>query len=321
MQRPRRARRWPRIGRDHASRARPAHPRLFVLARHAESTANTMLALSSDPARPVALTERGRAQARALGAQLANVHIDLAVGTRFQRTQETIGIALDGRRVPVLIEPGLDELRAGDLDGAPMETFWSWRRQHTMSDRLPHGESPDDALRRYASALRRLLARTEPVTLVVLHESALRNIALAADADGSPLPPGAVGNAIPFLFDEHAVSRAATSLDVMAISAQGSPGSRGTVRASEAAGLTTARYGIKAARPSDRSTSLCIADSGSSSPAAANSSAASAGLDRRSAARTSASFPPAEPGVVPAQAHVRPGSQHESQPCRRPHHQ
>ena len=71
---------------------------MFVFARHAESTANTEHALSSDPARPVTLTERGRAQARALGAQLANVHIDLAVGTRFQRTQETIGIALHGRR-------------------------------------------------------------------------------------------------------------------------------------------------------------------------------------------------------------------------------
>jgi broad specificity phosphatase PhoE len=39
-------------------------PRLFVFARHAESTANTAHALSSDPARPVALTERGRTQAK-----------------------------------------------------------------------------------------------------------------------------------------------------------------------------------------------------------------------------------------------------------------
>jgi broad specificity phosphatase PhoE len=164
--------------------------RLFVFARHAESTANTAHAFSSDPARPVALTERGRVQARALGAQLANVNIDLAVGTRFQRTQETIGIALHGRRVPVLIEPGFDELQAGDLDGAPMEAYWSWRRQHTLSDRLPHGESPDDASRRYANALRSLLARTEAVTLVVLHESALCYIALAAGAGESRLPAG-----------------------------------------------------------------------------------------------------------------------------------
>ena len=111
-------------------------PRLFVFARHAESTANTAYALSSDPARPVALTERGRAQAK----------------------------------------------------------------------------GPDDASRRYANALRSLLARTEAVTLVVLHESALREIALVACAGGSPLPAGAVGSAIPFLFDEHAAGRAATRL-------------------------------------------------------------------------------------------------------------
>ena len=190
--------------------------RLFVFARHAESTANTAHVLSTDPARPVPLTERGQAQARALGAQLAHVPIDLAVGTRFLRTHETIDIALHGRHVPVLIEPGFDELRAGDLDGAPIDAYRSWTRQHTLSDRLPQGESPDDALRRYANALRLLLARTETVTLVVLHEFALRNIALAVAPNGSHVPAGPVGNAIPFLFDEHAAGRAAASLDAMA---------------------------------------------------------------------------------------------------------
>jgi broad specificity phosphatase PhoE len=187
--------------------------RLFVLARHAESTANTAHVLSSDPARPVALTERGRAQARDLGAQLANVPVDLAVCTRFLRTRETIDIALRGRDVPVLVEPGFDELRAGDLDGAPMAAYRSWKHEHTLADRLPHGESPDDALRRYAEALRRLLARTETVTLVVLHEFALRYIAAT---DGSRLPEQEVGNAVPFLFDQHALDRAATSLDATA---------------------------------------------------------------------------------------------------------
>jgi broad specificity phosphatase PhoE len=45
---------------------------LFAFARHAESEANAARVLSSDPARPVALTARGREQARALGAQLAD---------------------------------------------------------------------------------------------------------------------------------------------------------------------------------------------------------------------------------------------------------
>ena len=191
--------------------------RLFVFARHAESTANTARVLSSDPERPVALTERGRAQARALGAQLAHVHIDLAVGTRFLRTQETIDIALHGRHVPVLIEPGFDELQVGDLDAAPVEAYRAWKREHALHDRFPHGESPADAFGRYAIALRRLLARTEAVTLVVVHEFALRYIVLAAAADGSQLPAEAVGNAVPFLFDEHAAGRAAAGLDAMAL--------------------------------------------------------------------------------------------------------
>ncbi len=56
--------------------------RLFVFARHAESAANAANVLNTNPSQPVALTARGRTQARALGAQLANLHVDLAVGTR-----------------------------------------------------------------------------------------------------------------------------------------------------------------------------------------------------------------------------------------------
>jgi len=55
--------------------------RLFVFARHAESVANAANMLNSNPSQPAALTARGRTQARALGAQLANLHVDLAVGT------------------------------------------------------------------------------------------------------------------------------------------------------------------------------------------------------------------------------------------------
>src|SRR5690349_20042881 len=158
--------------------------RLFVFARHAESAANAADVLSTSPSQPVALTARGRTQARALGAQLAGLQVDLAVGTRLLRTQQTIDLALRGRPVPTLIEPGLDEIRAGDLDGARIDAYRSWRDQHTAADRLPHGESIDDALQRYADALGRLLGRKEKVTLVVIHEIALRNIAAAA-ATGS----------------------------------------------------------------------------------------------------------------------------------------
>jgi broad specificity phosphatase PhoE len=197
--------------------------RLFVFARHAESTANAEHVLSSDPSRPVALTARGRAEASVLGVQLANVHVDLAVATRLLRTQQTIDIALHGRQVPVLIEPDFDELRGGDLDGEPIEAYWSWKNQHSLGDRMPHGESPADALHRYANALRRLLARTETVTLVVIHELGLRYIVTAA-AGMSRGPDMTFANAVPFLFHEHAVRHAAASLDAMALSGWLQPG-------------------------------------------------------------------------------------------------
>jgi broad specificity phosphatase PhoE len=181
--------------------------RLFVFARHAESTANAAHVLSSDPSRPVALTARGRVQARVLG-------------TRLLRTRQTIDIALHGRQIPVLIEPGFDELQAGDLDGAPIQAYRSWKHLHAPDSRFPHGESPADALRRHANALRRLLAGTETVTLVVIHEFALRHIAMAAAAGGSCPPDMVVGNAVPYLFDERAAQRAAASLDAMARSGQ-----------------------------------------------------------------------------------------------------
>lgn len=189
--------------------------RLFVFARHAESTANAEHVLSSDPSRLVTLTEQGQREARVLGVQLANVPVDLAVCTRLLRTQQTIDIALHGRQVPILIEPGFDELRVGDLDGRPIEALHSWKRQHSADERLPHGESMDEALGRYANALRRLLARTETVTLAVIHEIGLRYIVRAAV--GTSDPPNVIfGNAVPFLFDEHAARRAADRLDAMA---------------------------------------------------------------------------------------------------------
>ena len=143
-----------------------------------------------------------------------------ALGRLSRREQQTIDLALDGRPVPVLIESGFDELRAGDLDGAPMDTYMSWKYQHTSNDRFPHGESVRDALRRYACALRRLLARDETVTLVIVHELALRYITAAATSGAPPVPGTAFPNAVPYLLDQRAAQRAAASLDALALAEQ-----------------------------------------------------------------------------------------------------
>jgi broad specificity phosphatase PhoE len=194
--------------------------RLFIFARHAESAVNAAGLLSSDPSRPIGLTARGREQAHQLGEQLANLRIDLAVATRFLRTRETVELALQGRDIPLVVEPDLDEIRAGVFDGKPISAYWAWKDRHGRDERFPLGESLDDAARRYAGALRRLLARSEAVTLVVGHELAIRYVAeAAAGANALGLSEMGIANATPYLFDETAVRNAVERLDALASAA------------------------------------------------------------------------------------------------------
>jgi broad specificity phosphatase PhoE len=198
------------------TRRHPRRPRLFVFARHAESSANLEGLLSSDPARAVGLTARGRTQARQLGAQLTNFDIDLAVCSCFLRTRQTLELALRDRPVPVRSDAGFDEIRAGEFDGQPIGAYWSWEQHHTGSERFPHGESVDEALLRYANALRRLLSRRETVTLLVIHEFALHHIAAAATTSSSRSFHPSFPNALPYLFGERAIERAADGLEASA---------------------------------------------------------------------------------------------------------
>jgi len=181
--------------------------RQFVFTRHAESTANVGHVLSTDPARPIALARRGQAQARRLGEQLAGLDIQLAIVTSFLRTQETAEIALKGRPVPMLVEPDLDEIRAGVFDGKPIQAYWAWKELHSRSDAFPHGESVDAAMLRYASALHRLLNRNETCTLIVTHELAVRWIANTETE---------IAHAVPLTLDEQALRRAARRLTARA---------------------------------------------------------------------------------------------------------
>ena len=191
--------------------------RLFVLTRHAHSTRNVEGRVNGDPSVPVPLTENGRAEARALGRQLAELPLELCVHTRFGRTRETADCALEGRDVPQLEEPLLDDIDVGELDGAPIADYRSWKGGHTRDAPFPGGESLNDAARRYARAYRRLLDRPERAVLVVCHEIPVR-YALNASAGSDELdgPAHEIPNATPYLFDDAALSRAATRIELLA---------------------------------------------------------------------------------------------------------
>lgn len=190
---------------------------LFLLARHGESTLNVERRVNGDPSVPVPLTDLGRDEARGLGEQIANVPLDLCLVTRFARTRETAEVALAGREVPIEVEPLLDDVYIGELEGKTIDDYRAWKREHTRADPFPGGESLDDTARRYATGFRSVLACEGDFVLVVCHEIpvryALNAVAGSGDLDG---PTHAVRNATPYLFDEDALTRAADQIEALA---------------------------------------------------------------------------------------------------------
>jgi broad specificity phosphatase PhoE len=190
---------------------------LYVLARHGESTLNSENRINGDPSVPVALTDKGREEARLLGRQIAHTRLDLCICTRFSRTRETAEIALEGRDVRIEVEPLLDDIDVGDLEGMPLESYRAWKRGHTRSDPFPGGESLDAAALRYAKAFRQLLQRGEKSMLVVSHEIPVRYAINAADgSDDLDGPAHQLANATPYLFDEEALGRAVDGIERLA---------------------------------------------------------------------------------------------------------
>ena len=190
--------------------------RLFVLTRHAHSTLNVANRVNGDPNVPVPLTADGRSEAAQLGDQLAGIPLELCIHTSFGRTQETADEALRGRTVPRIEEPLLDDIDVGDLEGATLDEYRTWKREHTRKDPFPGGESLDDAARRYAHAFERLLERPERTMLVVCHEIPVRYaLNAAAGSDDLDGPVHSIPNATPYLFDEAALHQAAARIRLL----------------------------------------------------------------------------------------------------------
>jgi alpha-ribazole phosphatase len=193
--------------------------RLYIVARHGESTLNLEQRVNGDPSVPVALTATGRDEARLLGQQLAHVPIEVCVHSRFERTRETAEIALAGRDVAFETEPLLDDIDIGELEGKTVDDYRAWKRIHTRDDAFPEGESLNNAASRYARAYRRLLERTESHVLVVTHEIPLRYAINGADgSDDLDGPTHRLANATPYLFDEAALERASVQIERLAAS-------------------------------------------------------------------------------------------------------
>jgi broad specificity phosphatase PhoE len=159
----------------------------LLVARHAFAGSNRdVLASCTVPGE--GLTAEGRAQAARLRGLLAGEGIGLGVATELLRTQETLELALEGRDVPILVVPELNEIDFGSFEGGPLDSYRAWASAEPPYAPAPGGgESRAAAAARFARGIRAALARPEEVVLLVGHALAVRYLLDAAHG----LPPAA----------------------------------------------------------------------------------------------------------------------------------
>ncbi|HEX3238100.1 MAG TPA: histidine phosphatase family protein [Gaiellaceae bacterium] len=191
--------------------------RLFLVARHGQSLFNVDSVVNGDPELDRGLSEQGIEEAERLAGQLAGLPLDLVAVSPFPRALQTANIAIAGREVRHLVDDDLGDVRIGELEGKSLDAYRETSAHSNRKERFPGGESLDEAALRYAAAMRRLLARDEPATLVVCHEIPVRYLVNAAGgSDELNGPLRFVANATPYLFGEAALQRAAERIGELA---------------------------------------------------------------------------------------------------------
>ena len=184
-----------------------------VLARHAESAFSARERANGDPAVAGGLTERGREQARRLGEELRDDPLDLCVVTEFRRVVETADLALEGRDVPRLVVPELNEIAVGAFEGGAIAAYQEWAWTTGPLDECPGGgESRAAAALRIARGYRTVLARPERAILVVAHGVVIRYVLDAAEGRGPAPRLARVDEARPYRFSADELEQA---LDVL----------------------------------------------------------------------------------------------------------
>lgn len=143
----------------------------ILLLRHGESEANVGGFINDDPARPVGLTERGRAQARAAAQALAGRTFSHAYASQLLRARHTAEIVLAGCGLVPEIDSRLNERRSG-MDGLPVEAFNGFVRADPVRARPPLGESFLDQMDRLKGFLDAAAIRCgDGLVLAVSHEN------------------------------------------------------------------------------------------------------------------------------------------------------
>jgi broad specificity phosphatase PhoE len=144
-----------------------------IFMRHGESEYNVLGLCNGDPSLPVALTERGRAQAKASAERLVSEPIDLVFVSRFPRAQETAAIVNRHRGAAVRVDARLDDRRNG-FEGRPVADYLAAVDNDPLGFAPIGGETYGQLIERVDGFLTDLVRLDARCVLVVTHHEVLQ---------------------------------------------------------------------------------------------------------------------------------------------------
>jgi broad specificity phosphatase PhoE len=155
----------------------------FYFVRHGESQANVTQEFSNDNHEKHPLTEKGRAQVRALAEQLRGETFTAIYSSPLLRARQTAEIlcsAVAPQGLEIQITPALSEHHAGSLEGRADQAAWdeysalfeTWLIQRDLDARIAGGESFNEMRARFIPFIGHLVQHyqdTDANLLLVAH--------------------------------------------------------------------------------------------------------------------------------------------------------
>jgi broad specificity phosphatase PhoE len=152
----------------------------LILARHGQTDANTRMAIdSAPPGGP--LTEQGRRQAEELADALATEPVTAVYASTAIRAQQTARPIAERHGVDVRITEGIHEIFVGDLEGDTdhdslrtfADVFRTWAAEGDLTRPMPGGETGQQAVDRFTTALDGIRAAHQDGAVVVVSHGAM----------------------------------------------------------------------------------------------------------------------------------------------------